>query len=258
MDNMKEINLSEIFSALLKKAWLIVICAVVVGVLAFVYTTYFVTPMYHSSIKVYVDNKVSSENTVSSVNTSDLSASQRLVDTYIGILKSEVVLTPVAEKIGDGIAPAGILAAMTAHAVGETEIFEVTISHENRYKAAEIANAIADVAPAIIAEIREGSSTKILERAKPAENQYSPNKTKNTALGMLGGALIAVVVIVLQTLLDVRIKGEEDLASISGAPVLGLIPDLAMDGKEGYGYSGYKYGTYTAKTREPASGEAEA
>ena len=40
------------------------------------------------------------------------------------------------------------------------------------------------------------------------------------------------------------VKGEEDLALISSAPVLGLIPDLAMESKDSYGYSGYKYSAY--------------
>ncbi len=252
MGNMKELNLSELLSALLRKAWLIVICAVVAGALAYGYTANFITPMYRSSITIYVNNRVASENTSGFVSQTDLSTSQRLVATYINIIRSDAALTPVAEKVGSGISPAGIRSCMKAYAKGETEIFEVTISHKDPYRAAEIANAIADVAPEEIAKIIEGSSTKIIDRAKPAAAPYTPNKSRNTALGIMAGAVLAALLIVIQTLMDVRVKCEEDLAAISDAPVLGLIPDLAMDSKGQYGYSGYKYCTY-----KPTSTDSE-
>ena len=63
----------------------------------------------------------------------------------------------------------------------------------------------------------------------------------------------------MEVLLDVRVKGEEDLALISNAPVLGLIPDLAMESKDSYGYSGYKYSAYSAAYKaESKTGSEEA
>ncbi len=254
MNNMKEINLSEIVSALLRKAWLIAVLAVLAGILSYAYTANFVTEMYRSSITVYVNNRISVDDNTNVSNT-DLSTSVRLVATYINILKSERVLSPVAEQVGDGVSSASIRASMNARSLNETEVFEVTISHKNPYMAAEIANAIADVAPGKIEEIIVGSSTKIIDRAKPATAPYTPNKSQNTVVGMAVGAVVAVAIIILQTLMDVRVKGEEDLAAISDAPVLGLIPDLAIEMKGQYGYSGYKYAAYKAK--DSKSGEAE-
>ncbi len=257
MNNMKELNLSELLSALLRKAWLIVICALLAGAVAFVYTANFITPLYRSRITVYVNN-TNREEVSNEVSSSSLSASQKLVNTYIRILQSEAVLTTVAEKIGGGISSGAIRGQMSASALGETEVFEVSISNKDPKKAAEIANAIADVAPAKIEEIIEGSSTKIIDRAKPATAPYTPNKTRNATLGMVLGAVIAALVVVVQTLMDVRVKGEEDLAAISSAPVLGMIPDLAADMRGQYGYSGYKYGSYTQAAKASKDGGTEA
>ncbi len=258
--NMKDINLSELLSALLRKAWLIVVCAVLLGVLTYAYTAKFITPMYRSRITLYVNNTVILENSNSlGISAADLATSQRLVATYINILKSDRVLTPVAEQVskqvGVGISPSYIRAYMSAASLEETEMFEVVISNANPYLAEQIANAIADVAPAEIAEIVEGSSTRIIDRAKPASAPYTPNRTRNTTIGMIGGALIAAVFVILQTLMDVRVKGEEDLAMISNAPVLGLIPDLAMEVKGQYGY---QYSAYKATSADSKNEEAEA
>lgn len=244
MENIKEINLAELFFAILRKIWLIVLCAVVAGALVYAYTVNFITPMYRSRITVYVNNTIVNSNSSNYISATDLATSQRLVATYINILESNRVLDPVAEKIGKGLTAAHIRGMMSAAPLDETEVFEVQISHSDPYMACTIANTIAEVAPEKIEEIVVGSSTKVIDEAKVSASPYSPVKSRNTTFGMVGGAIAAVCFVVLQTLLDVRVKGEEDLALISNAPVLGLIPDLAMDTKDSYGYSGYKYSTY--------------
>ena len=249
MENIKEINLAQLLSALMRKIWLIVLCAVIAGAMTYLYTSNFITPMYRSRITIYVNNNIENPNANNhSITANDLATSQRLVSTYINILKSDRVLQPVAESVGGDISASRIRAQMSANSLNETEVFEVLISHSDPEMAAKIANAIADVAPDHIKEIVEGSSTKIIDRAKVSGAPYSPDKARNTIFGMIIGAILAICFIVLQTLLDVRVKGEEDLAQISNAPVLGLIPDLALESKDSYGYSGYKYSAYKAGT----------
>ncbi len=256
MENIKDIKLAELFSALLRKLWLVVLCAVVLGALSYVYTSNFVDPMYRSRITIYVNNKNTENKNNTGITATDLTTSQRLVNTYIQILKSNRVLDPVAEVIGGGYEASHIRDLMTASALSETEVFEVWISHPDPEMAAKIANAIADVAPKQIEDILEGSSTKVIDRAKVAQDPYSPNVSRNTTLAMAGGAIVAACFVILQTLLDVRVKGEEDLAQLSTAPVLGVIPDLVMDNDDFHKYSGYKYATYKAGSN-PGSEEAD-
>ena len=248
MENIKEINLAELLSALLRKIWLIILCAVVAGALVYAYTINFITPMYQSRITVYVNNTIVGNNNNNYISANDLATSQRLVATYINILESNRVLDPVAQNVGHGLTAAHIRGMMVAAPLDETEVFEVKISNSDPQLAATIANAIAEVAPEKIEEIVVGSSTKIIDNAKPSAKPVSPNKSRNTTFGMVGGAVAAVCFVVLQTLLDVRVKGEEDLALISDAPVVVLIPDLDMETKDSYGYSGYKYSTYKANS----------
>ena len=253
MENIKEINLSELAAALLKKAWLIVICAVIVGGLTFAYTANFITPMYRSSVKIYVNNRQSTSQSTG-VSASDLATSQRLVATYINILRSDTVLQKVANTVKEDhnldVSASSIRGMMSANALGETEVFEVYISNANPQHAAIIANAVAEVAPDEITYFVEGSSTKIVDYATPAYSPYTPNKTKNTVIGMAAGAVAAACFIILQTLLDVRIKNEEDLAALSKAPVLGMIPDLTMEVKGEYSYREYRAVTTDRETRK--------
>ena len=227
----------------------------VLALLAFGYTAQFVTPLYRANVTIYVNN-INANETIEYISASNLATAQQLVNTYVNMIRSNTVLEKVADSAGLNYTPAQIRSMMTASQKGETELFDVFISHPDPEMAARIANAIAEVAPGEIAEFVEGSSTKIIDHATPATAPYSPNTSRNTTYGMAAGAILAACFIILQTLLDVRVKSEEDLTRISDAPVLGIIPDLTMESKEGYGYGGYQYTAYKAGTN-PSNEEAD-
>lgn len=236
MENVKEVKLAKLLSAILRKLWFVVLCAVIIGAATYAYTAKFVTPLYRSRISIYVNNK-DANNINNNITSTDLTTAQKLVATYIQILQSDRVMDIVAQEVGSDYSADHIRSLMSASALGGTEVFEVRISHPDPEMAAKIANAIADVAPAQIAAVLEGSSAKVIDYAKPADEPYSPNRIRNAALGVAAGALLAVGFVVLQTFMDVRIKDEEDLTQMSNAPVLGIIPDLVLNAKD----NTYKY-----------------
>ena len=78
------IDLGEIFEALIRKIWLIILLAIVGGVLAFSFGYFAVTPQYESTVKLYVNNASETTNTTKSyISTTDIDAAQSLVNTYI-------------------------------------------------------------------------------------------------------------------------------------------------------------------------------
>ena len=235
MEKTIEIDLREIFTLLLRKVWIIVICAVLGGMAAYFYTVCFVKPLYNSNVRIYVNNSVNTQN-ASGITSSDLTTSQRLVSTYINILQSNTVLEMVAEEAQVELSPNKLLTMIDASSMDGTEVFWVVVSDTDPERAAKIANAIATVAPDAIANIVEGSSTKVIDYARVADKPYSPDYWQNTLLGVTLGAVLAVLVIVLRMLLDVRVNSEEDLLRISSAPVLGVIPDFDSDLAYEHGY----------------------
>lgn len=237
MNETVEIDLKEIFRALLKKAWLIALCAVVVSAAVLVYTIGFVTPMYQAKVTAYVNNgSAASDGTISSGN---YSVALRLVNSYVAILKSDNVLEKVIEQEKLDLSVTEVRGMLTAAPVEDTEMFEFQVTCSDPKLAARIANAIAKVAPEEIPQIMKGSSAAIIDYAKIPTSRHSPNYVQNTLIGALVGILAAIVVIVLQETLNVKIKDEEDLAKVAPIPVLGVIPDLTSDAKQ-HVYKSYK------------------
>jgi len=247
-----EIDLQKLLLAYLRKWYVILICGVLAAGLTLLYTVYYVTPTYRTSVMIYVNN-TRSDQQVETVSGSNLSAAARLVSTYVNIIKSDSVLTKVAEASEFKYSPETMRKLMTTEQVDDTEIFKVYITHPDPKRAAELANAIADVAPGEIEEIVEGSSTKIIDYAKVPTSHYSPNYERNTVLGGIVGVVVALVYITLRYLLDVRLKTSEDLELLFEAPVLGQIPTFGIqENKRSYGYDAGK------TTASDAGGEVQA
>ena len=248
MEKTKEINIQELFYALINRIWLIVLSSVILAISVYIYSSNFITPRYRASVTLYVNNTVQDTNEISS---SDLATAQRLVDTYVAILAQYSTLEKVADRVeqetGKSISPEEIFNSMNAAAINDTEVFTITVTHTNAKMAMAIANSIADEAPGVIESIVVGSSAKIVNRARMPKAPFAPNNTRNAILGAIAGALLAIAYVIIWILTDVRINSEEDLAIISPAPVLGLIPNFDSDEKAGYSYQKHEY---TAKTKK--------
>ena len=229
----KEINLTVLAGAVLRRIWIVILAACVMAAGFYLYTENFVTPMY----KTYVSFCVNNGSTNQSVTASDLATSQRLVLTYVEGLRSNTVLEAVSKELGGTVSAGAIAGMMSADTGSETEIFRLYISHTDPVMAAKVANAIAEVAPGQIAKFIKGSSAEVVDWAAIPTAPYGPSASKDAITGGLLGAVLAAAVLCLIEILDVRIKTEEDLAMISDAPVLGVIPDLATEGTKSYSYT---------------------
>lgn len=230
MNETVEIDLREIGSLLWKRAWLIILCAVLIGGMALAYTVNFVTPMYTATTTLYVNNTgYDSDN--NKVDSTDLAVALRLVNSYVDIVQREVVMNAVIEKLQMNISPTALQSMVSAQVQGETEIFSVTVTTPNPQMSADVANAIGELAPGIISGIISGSQAKVIDYARVPSRRSSPNYLTSALLGAVAGALLAVVAIILSDRMDMRLKTEEELEKITEVPVLGVIPDFAEESK---------------------------
>ena len=228
-----EIDLLKLFAAYLRRWWLIVLCALIVGCGALLYTMKFVTPLYQASITIYVNNVRSGER-IDYISGSNLQASQQLVNTYSNIIRSDTVLAKVIDEAKVNCTTDDMRKLLSTAQVGETELFNVYVTHPDPEVAAYLANTVAAVAPAEIEGFVEGSSAKIIDYAKVPTERSSPSYSRSAVLGALLGGVLAIIYVTLRSLLDVRIKDEDDLNVLFDYPVLGQIPhfDQPSSGKK--------------------------
>ena len=203
--DMIEIDLLKLVLILWRKAWAIILAAIIMGGVAFGVTYNFIAPKYQASIKVYVNN--TNQSSTTTLTQSDLNVAKQLVDTYIVTLKSRTTLNQIITEAGLEYDSDELNEMITAAAINSTEVFEVTVTSEDAKEAALIANTVADILPNRITEIVENSSVRIVDYAIINENPVSPSYVKNVAIGALAGIVIAVALIFLQLFLTlIRIQ----------------------------------------------------
>lgn len=230
--DVEQIDIKRLIEIVLDRIVSIVVITLIFGLMAFALSEYFITPKYESEITMYVNNKRASvDNSMETkMLTSDITASQLLVPTYIEMLKSDNVLQEVSEvvedKTGKKFTILEIKKMLEAKAVDDTEIICVSIQDSNAAIAKEIANTIAEVAPVKIQEFIELSDVRIIDTAKISKTPVFPNVRNNTILGALLGMVLSISFILLRELFDVRVKSADDLIARFNYPVLGTIPEI--------------------------------
>lgn len=220
-----EIDLKEVFRALKKRAVLIILVALLFGAAVFAVTNWCVTPIYTASASMYVNN-ASERGSANVMTTSDLSASQQLVETYLVVLRSDTVLEKVAQQLSHEVDIKTLSEMLTAAPINSTEAFSVSVTHEDPAFAAEVANVIANVAPEEIVRVVKAGSVEVIDYAKVPETPSSPRKMRNTALAMMLGLVLAAGAVVLQAMLDKTLHTEADLTAAFDIPVIGQIPKM--------------------------------
>lgn len=232
-----EVDLRKIGRALLHKAWLIVLIAVLCAIISVVVTYNFVTPQYQSSAMFYVNNSSISVGEASlSISSADITASKSLVESYIVILKTRTTLDDVIDYAGVNRSYSELRNMISAADVNETEIFEIVVTSPDPQEAERIANAITYILPKRISSIIEGSSAKIVDTAVVPSQPSTPSYPQNIFMGFLVGMLLTMTVIVIKQLTDVTIRTEEDIAYVSQYPILAAVPDMGGQSKPGYYY----------------------
>lgn len=231
------IDLTHVFSVLWKKIWIVAIFGLIGAIIGFSYSSFAIKPTYSSEIMLYVNNSSISVGSASfSISSSEISAAQSLVKTYTHILKNRTTLESVIEKSGVNYSWKQLDYMIHADSVDDTEILRVTVTSEDPYDAAKIANCIAQVLPVRIAEIIKGSSMEVVDSAVVNLNKVAPSITNHTVIAAIIGVLIALIIIVVIAISDDTIHDEEYILNKYDYPILAKIPDLYSSGSKGYTY----------------------
>lgn len=217
----EDINIIELLFVLKGKIIWIVLCAMVGAAISFTYTTYRITPLYQASLKMIVNSK---RDAYAVLTVSDVTSAESLVATYAAVIKSNRVLDRVIEKLELNMGWTSLNGMIAVNPVNNTPVMNIVVTNPDPEMARRIVNTIAEVAPAIIVDAVEAGSCKVISDAYCSGWPVSPNVRQNTMKGMAVGAMLCAGVVVLFHLLNDNVRSEEQLAELTGVPVLSSIP----------------------------------
>lgn len=231
-----EVDLRAMLSALLKKAWLVALVSLLGAVCALVITYFFITPQYQAEVTFYVNNNGESNMSISS---GDITASKDLVETYIVILNTKQTLDEIMENAGVQYSYSALKEMIQASSVNETEVFRVVVTSPSPSESKALVDSIAGILPGRITSIVEGTTAKIVDQPTVSTDPSSPNYLQNILIGFLLGFVLSAGVIIVYTIFDITIRSEEDILQCCKYPILASVPNVEAIGKKD-GASGWK------------------
>ena len=231
------IDLLHIVKFLWQKVWIILLAGFIAASSGFALSAFIIKPTYSSTIMLYVNNSsFSLGNTSFSISSSEITAAQSLVKTYGEILDNRTTLERVIDKADVPYGHEELSKKITSGSSNDTEIMYVTVTTNDPYEAANIANCIAEVLPVRIAEIIDGASMEVVDSAIPNLRKVAPSITQYTAIGMAVGSLVSIIILVIVAMMDDRIHDEDYIIETYEYPILAKIPDLVNTDAKKYGY----------------------
>lgn len=231
-------NVQKIISLLLKKWKVLLLFALIGTLLAYFYTANFTTLTYSSSVEFLAfsqdsQQELSDSSTVSqqASNTSKMNYAIKMLDTYIELFKTNEFNQAIADDVnkenGTSYTANQIKNSLTFEIIENTAMFKITVTTTDADMSYQIAHQLETSIPDKMEETNNGLVIASVEDiALKATTSESLGYTKKCLIGFAAGAVLAVLYVILRDILDIRVKGSDDLTERYGIPVLGTIPEF--------------------------------
>jgi len=219
-------ELRDAFGALRAGWWICLVGLIVGGFSAFLASA-LQTPLYTSSTQLFVSTKDTS-------STSDVfqgsQFSQQRVASYAQLITGEDLSARVVQRLRLDMSPAQLRSEITATAVANTVLIDVTVTDPSPSRARDIADAVGRDFTDLAAQLEtpeDGSASPVKVTVTDAPEvpgvASSPHTVRNIALGAILGLVAGSIAAMLRALLDRSVKEVEEATELAGAPVIGLV-----------------------------------
>ena len=215
-----EIDIMQIVRLILSKIWIIMLVGIITGLMAFIGTKMFITPLYQSTAKLYIINRQNESNTTYN----DVMSSTQLVKDYRVLVTSQPVISSVINQLDLDMTEGQLKGEISCAIESDSRVLNVTVTDENPYMAKKIVDAVADISAQKITAVMKIEAVNIIEYGREPENPASPNTMMNTMLGFAIGIFITIAIIVVRFMLDDSIKNADDVERYLGVSTLALLP----------------------------------
>lgn len=218
--NEMEIDLLELLHYLKKKIAIVLAVCLASAVVGFVGTKLFIAPKYTAATRVYVLNRTN-ETTVDSA---DFSLANYMIKDYQVLITGQNVTKEVAKQLNLDMTHKELADMISVTAPDNTRVLQISVEDVSARRAADIANAVRDVAATQIKEIMDVEAVNVVYAADVPTAPSSPSVVKNTAIAAILGLVAVVGVYAVIFMLDDTIRTEEDAERYLGLSTVGVIP----------------------------------
>jgi capsular exopolysaccharide synthesis family protein len=162
---------------------------------------------------------------------------EKQMASYAEVATSPRVLAPVITQLGLPTTPKDLAESVEVTVPVDTVILEVSATDPDPGRAAQIANAVGQELRRAAVELspQKEDGTQAVQATSIADAEVpdkasSPKIFQNLGLGLAFGLLFGLGVAMLRHVLDTKIRSEDDVRTLTGSPILGVVaydPDVS-------------------------------
>ena len=215
-------TLLELLHLLRKHLRLVVLLPVACALVMGVYIYLFMRNTYTASTSMYV-LALNQDATASNSLSTDLSASQMISNDVSTLLTSDRALAETAEDLA-----LDDLSAYDVSVTSETtsRVIGLTVTGPDPQTAADVANHLVANVSGIAQEVMSIESVNPIDQATAPEAPSGPNRPLYVAVALMAGLFLAVAIVVVEDMLNTKVRGQEEVEELLGIPVIGRIPAM--------------------------------
>ena len=215
-------TLLELLHLLRKHLRLVVLLPVACALVMGVYSYLFMRNTYTASTSMYV-LALNQDATASTSLSTDLSASQMISNDVSTLLTSDRALAETAEDLAledlDDY-DVSVTSETTSRVIG------LTVTGPDPQTAADVANRLVANVSGIAQEVMSIESVNPIDQATAPEAPSGPNRPLYVAVALMAGLFLAVAIVVVEDMLNTKVRGQEEVEELLGIPVIGRIPAM--------------------------------
>ena len=225
------LSLQEVVNIIKKRLFLIISLTIVAVGIAIALSFYILTPIYQVNTQILINQNGSG---VEVYSRSQIETDLQLINTYNEIIKSPFILNKVIEQLKLDTTPEQLINQISLLSENESKVLNIEVQDSDPERAANIANATAQIFQTEIPSLMSVDNINILSVAKFNETPIpvKPNKILNIAVGAVIGLMLGIGVAFLLERLDTTIKNEEDVEDILGIPIMGIVGSISLEKKK--------------------------
>ena len=230
-----KVDVLKLLTYILKRAWLIIIFAELGFASLYYRTSRLIPETYTASGTMYVNNGSPNLSEYQYTNSGDLNSAVQLINTYLVVVKSEKVMSSVAEKLAltyPNIKASEISSTLSMASVSETGVVAVKSTTHDSQLAADIVNCVMDEAPEEIIRVVGAGSIEIIDYATVPLYPNNRHAEQKGMQGAIFGGVIAIAILVSLFLVNRRIVDTQDLTDNYTPPVLASIRRIVVDNEK--------------------------
>ena len=218
-ENVEEIDLLEIFFALVHN-WRVLLLGTLIGAFVFgLVHVIFIKPAYQANTELYITSNDSM------ISLQDLQIGTAIAEDYRFIITSRSVLNKVIEDLQLDLNYDQLKAMINVTNPNGTHIIRTSVKTGDLELSRDIANKLLSVSIERIYQVVGASEPSVIDYSEAsAVEDVSPSFRKFLLIGTLIGFLVVAVIVIVRVIMNSTLRTEEDIEKYLNLTVLAAIP----------------------------------